>query len=102
MTIATNFAVSFVEIVCSISLSELLQVVPHFSVLKLSNLGSGLQFFFNVVFYNKVCHRYIIRKCQFGIFESLNMRFMLFYYVKLVRVRSSNQKIATNRFSFAF
>ena len=55
MTIATNFAVSFDEIVCSISLSELLQVVPHFSVLKLSILGSGLQFFLMLFFTIKVC-----------------------------------------------
>ena len=55
MTIATNFAVSFVEIVCSISLSELLQVVPHFSVLKLSILGSGLQLFLMLFFTIKVC-----------------------------------------------
>lgn len=55
MTIATNFAVSFVEIVCSISLGELLQVVPHFSVLKLSILGSGLQLFLMLFFTIKVC-----------------------------------------------
>ena len=66
MTIATNFAVSFVEIVCSISLSELLQVVPHFSVLKLSILGSAFAVLFNVVFYNQSMLIGIYRSASLG------------------------------------
>lgn len=36
------------------------------------------------------------------IYESLNVRLTPFYYVKLVRVRGSDQKSCNNRSSFAF